>query len=185
MIANSYPFIKLDYTLPPEQLVIDLINNDNGTNFIPGQILFSTPKLIYNARHNTSVIVTASKDSYWTGTTKLHYNRIDIKDVTTGKSKVFKITTENNLSDLIPAIDARFKLKLTDADYIYVPLPLANDPEGLFVELEAAPTSLIFIERLTLKIDRLGQALLSVILKNFKLNGLIYTKPLLPILIDY
>ena len=187
MIANSYPFVKLNYTLPPEQLVIDLINNDNGTQFKVGQIIFGIPRLVYNCRHNTSVKVTASKESYWSGSTILHYNRIDIDDVAHGKSKEFEITTETKLSDLMPAINSRYHLKLNDTDYIDVPLPLfRNIPNEEYpVILEVSDVSLVFIEKLILKVSKAGQLILSIVLKNTILDGLIYTKPQLHPLIDY
>ena len=191
MIINSYPFVKLDYTLPPEQLVVNLINNDNGTEFTPNMLVFGIPVLLYKGKHNSKVKVSAAAKSRFTGSTFLTYNRVDLEDVAIGKSTLFDVDarTQKKISDLIPAIDARYSLKLTPADYVDGPLPAITDEVvgQETVELVAANTSLIFINKLILQIELAGQIMLIKIIKNIYLSGLKYIEPVLPALIadDY
>jgi hypothetical protein len=189
MIVNSKPLVKIDYKRPPAELVIDLINKDNGTKFTTEQITFGIPKLTLNGRHNTEVIVKATARSYFTGQTKLKYNRVDIADIPGDRSTVFEINTsiETQLSDLIPAIDARYDLALTPEDYVNIPLPAigAGVNEQDVVILKAALTSLVFINELNLQITRAGQVLLSTVINHPMLIGLFYNKPALHALIDY
>ena len=187
MIINSRPIVSIDYTKPPEELVVALINKDNGTQFTTKQISFGIPNLTVSGKHNTEVIVAATKDSHFTGKVKLKYNRVDINDIPNDQSTLFLVTTETTLADLIPAIDARFNLNLTPADYINITLPaIGNRPsekEPFF--LEAADTSLVFINKVLLEIERAGQLLLSAVFNNLVLTGLVYNKPVLNSLIDY
>jgi len=186
MEVNSRPLVSIDYKKPPEELVVELINKDNGTKFTTTQISFGIPKSI-RGKHNSELVVQATKGSYFTGKVKLKYNRIDIEDIPNRQSRLFLVNGETTLADLIPAIDARFNLNLTPADYINIILPTTgngpNEKEHFF--LEAAETSLVFINKVRLEIERAGQVILSTVLKNLVLSGLVYTKPVLNSLIDY
>jgi hypothetical protein len=182
-VVNSIPFYPVDLTKTPEQLVVDLINTDNGTSFNPGQLVFGAPTLNpVNSRRNSKVRITAADKSYFTGSTIINYNRIDFDAITYGKSRVFQINTatQTKISDLIPAIDERFSLRLTPNDYIDGPIPvignLPNEEDAL--DLVAAPQSLVFINKLTLQVERLGGLLLSSMFNSRILNGLNYTVPL-------
>lgn len=187
MYINSIPFTKIDYTLSPEQLVINLINNDNGTTFKLKELIFGIPVLTENTKHNSKVLVSAAKDSYFTGQTTLRYNRVDISSLAIGKSIVFGIEDEVRLSDIIAAINTRFNIALTPVDYIDALLPeIGVEPNERYdIDLVMADTSLVFINKLTLKVEVANQILLSVVLFNPVLNGLVYTKPPLHALIDY
>ena len=77
---------------------------------------------------------------------------IDIEDIPHRQSRLFLVNGETTLADLIPAIDARFNLNLTPADYINIVLPTTgngpHEKEHFF--LEAAETSLVFINKVRL-----------------------------------
>jgi hypothetical protein len=173
---NDVPLVPLDFTKAPEQLVIDMINNDNGTTLTTDQLTFGIPELS-NGKHNSTVLVKAIENSKLKGSALIHYNRVDIGEIPNGRSTTFPVTTEVNLSDLVPAIDTAYNLRLTPADYINTALPsFSNIPnEELTVDLVAANTSLIFINKLTLTVKH--QVLLSNILNKLILNGLNYIAP--------
>jgi hypothetical protein len=186
MVINSTPFVHLDYTKKPEDLVTELINVDNGTSLSSNQIVFGIPELS-EGTHNSKVVVSAAEDSYFTGSVQLSYNRVDIGDIPNGRSTVFLTTTEQYISDLIAAIDERYNLKLTPLDYVNALLPtIGNVPnEEDSFDLVAANTSLVFINKLTLQIERAGGLLLSNVLRNILLNGLVYNPPVLHDLLVY
>ena len=187
MIINSIPITKIDLTIPPEQLVVNLINNDNGTTFSSDQLKFDVPILTPKNKHNSKVKVSATPTSRFTGSTYLNYNRIDFNEVAVHKEKKFEITqTQLKISDLITEIDARFNLKLTSADYIDGPLPqVINNNEGVDeFYIHAANESLVYINKLKIYISIIGQILLSKVLKKTILNGLHYNEPVLHALIS-
>jgi hypothetical protein len=151
---NDVPLVPLDFTKAPEQLVIDMINNDNGTTLTTDQLTFGIPELS-NGKHNSKVLVRATENSKLKGSALIQYNRIDIGKIPNGRSTIFPVTTEIKLSDLVPVINIAYDLRLTPADYIDIALPsFSNIPnEKLTVDLVAANTSLIFINKLTLTVE--------------------------------
>ena len=177
MALNTIPMVPLDLTKPPDQLIIDLINKDNGTDLKIGELTFGVPVLAsLNSKHNSKVKATATTKSFYSGSVNLHYNRIDISKVIKNLSTRFDITTEQTISDLITAIDARYSLKLTPNDYVDGPLPgfSGTDPNELEnFELVANPLSLVYINKLLLSVDR-SSVILGTILIHLYLDGLTY-----------
>lgn len=185
MALNSIPVVAIDLTKPPEELVIDLINHDNGTQLTSAQLSFGIPELSNNI-HNTRILATAKPNSHLRGSVSISYNRIDIGAIPNGRSTTFPITTEQKVSDLVPAIDAAYSLKLTPNDYIDGPLPTLPHGTGQMgsVDLVASPNSLVFINKLSLSLDRPG-ILLSDIMTNLVLRGLNYISPTPPVYYGY
>lgn len=180
MAINSTPTLNLDYKKRPEQLVIDIINADNGTSLKESQLSFGIPE-ISNNKYNSRVIVSAKANTGLAGSAVVEYNRIDISKIPKGRSTLFQVQSELNVSDLVPAIDARYDLKLTPLDYIDGPLPALNHNSNgrENIDLIAASTSLVFINRLSLTLERPG-ILLSSVIQNVFLRGLNYVLPPFP-----
>jgi hypothetical protein len=177
MAINSTPTLPLDYTKKPEQLVIDIINADNGTNIKENQLSFGIPELSNNI-HNSRVVVSAKANSGLVGSTVVSYNRIDISKIPKDKPTVFHISSELDITDLVPIIDSRYSLKLTPADYVNTLLPVLDTLSGS-VDLVAADTSLVFINKLTLTLEKQGTTL-SAAINNVILRGLTYVLPQFP-----
>lgn len=170
--------IPIDLTKPPEQLVIELVNKDNGTSIKLGDLVFGIPELS-NGKHNSRVLATATPGSYYSGSVKINYNRVDISKVVKGRSTIFNLTDETKLSDLIPDIDERYELRLTPNDYLDSDLPIftgADVTEELSVNLVANPKSLVFINSLKLTLERSAIDLRTLI-TNLIMNGLTYLAP--------
>lgn len=144
-----------DFTKSPEQIIIDLVNYDNGVSLTAGMLTFGTPTALLG-EHNTQVIASATSCSRYMGSVRLVYNRVDLHTVPGNLSINFPAGTATRVSDLIPAINSAYKLNLTPADYIDGPLPerIGSCP---FVretfELVAAPGSLVFIGFVTLCLE--------------------------------
>lgn len=168
-----------DFTKLPAEIIIDLINFDNGTSLPPDGLTFGVPTVLSEGTHNTTVVATAVADSYYEGSVTLTYNRIDLNEVPGIRSKQFVMGTAVNISDLIPQINEAYQLNLQLADFIDGPLPTlplsGSNPEVAF-ELIAGPESLIFHNRVTLSAFRPNVALSSVITKTV-LSGLVYRQP--------
>ena len=178
MLDNSIPRIPLDYRKPAEQLVLEIINIENGIELTTKDISIDKPISTPTALRNTKVALIAKPGSKLKGTVLISYNRVAMSHIAKDKSTEFPITNETKISDLIPAIDSRYNTRLQPVDYIDGPLPninaLSNNSGS--IDLVAGPDSLVFIDKLSLSIHRTG-IMLNQVLSNFMLNGLTYSKP--------
>lgn len=165
----------------PEDIIVDLINFDNDTNLHPELLIFGKPKVI-ETKFNTSLVLTSVPDSHYVGSVTYKYDRIDIaripeiQGVTDLLSTKFEIGDATKISDLIPAINSKFRINLTPNDYIDAPLPgfESTDPSSSpFFGLVTSPDSLIYINQLLLSIIRDGNPLSGLILKTI-LDGINY-----------
>lgn len=162
-----------DYTKLPEQILLDLINNDNGTSFQMGQLLFSAPTVRANddgePAHNnrrTSIRVTAAEGTGYANYVDMKYNRIHFRDVFELNNLdnaiefpiaaiPFELTENTRLADLIPVINARYGLALQVSDFWDRALPVFNGPppyDNAYVRLEAKPESPVFVGGVRLRI---------------------------------
>ena len=167
-----------DFTQLPPQILIQLINFDNGTSLTPDAVTFGLPAVSGGVR-NTKLTVTAAPGSFYTGSVDILYNRVDLATVPGVRSTVFTVATATKISDLIPQINAAYQLNLQPEDFIDGPLPaftnnIPNEQKSF--DLIAGPNSLIYVGRATLSISR-GLIDLSTIITNLVLNGLTYVQP--------
>jgi len=138
-----------DFTKSPEEVVIDLINFDNGKNFTPATLrIVDVPLAIPKSPpifRNTEIVVTAPVAVKKRGQARLWYNRIDLNTVPANRSTVFETPTKiTKLSEVIPAVNERYRINLTPADYIDVPMTVL-DFEPVKVTIQTAPHSLVYI----------------------------------------
>lgn len=146
-----------DFTKPPEDVVIDLINFDNGTAFTKDTLLVvGAPVAIPKAPptfRNTTITVRPTASTKKFGTAQLWYNRIDLATVPGTRSVLFDVDkTATMLSDLVPLINERYHINLTPEDYINAPLPpLTSAPSP--VNIQAAPGSLVYIGVLNVNVE--------------------------------
>lgn len=167
-----------DFTKLPKQIIVDLINYDNDTALAPELLTFGNPTVITGI-NNTSLIVTAVPDIHYEGSVTLNYNRIDIGTIPGIRNTNLAIGTATRISDLIPAINAKYQINLTADDYIdeILPVFITNDVNEIQTfELYTNPNSLIFIRDITFNLVR-NRILLSSVIVNRFLNGLVYIQP--------
>lgn len=179
MAENPKLIVAWDLLRPPEEIIVDLINNDNGTSLLPGELTYGIPTAITARRHNTTVVVIATPGSTLTGSTKLTYNRINLADVPGDLPTHFEVDDAQSIADLIPAIDAAYGIALTPNDYVDGPLPIATDTvpnEQLSFDLVANVKSLIYYNRLTLQMPR-REIALSRVIPNVRISALRYAAP--------
>lgn len=157
-----------DFTKPPEDVVIDLINFDNGTAFTPSTLLVVNDPLAVPkappAFRNTEILVrpTAATKKY--GAARLWYNRILLSDVPRTRSIIFAAPTRATMiSDVIPLINERYGINLTSKDYINASLPPVADG-GRLIAIQAAPNSLVYIGQLDVMVT--GDGYLGVPMEN-------------------
>ena len=175
-----------DYTQLPAQCLVSLINDANGTTITPAQITFGPPTPINGLRNTEIVVTSVPAASVPAGTTPLPpgsvavtYNRLNLNAIPGVRNTSFSNSSATNISDLLPQINAAYKINLTAADIIDAPLPIftSNIPnETIGFVLVAAPGSLVFIGAVELTLINTSVQLSSII-TNTVLNGFIYIQP--------
>lgn len=151
-----------DFTKPPEEVVIDLINYDNGKNFAPGMLFFDAPVKIPKSPpvyRNTQLRITATVLNRLKGSATVYYNRIDLADVPGLRGVHFEVPNDTvKLSDMISLVNARYGVNLTGADYVDGVIANLSD-DFTEVDLVAKDASLVFIGKVTLIVRHRSNAI--------------------------
>lgn len=164
--------MNIDFSMTPQQIVVTMINNDNGSSLSPDSLLFGIPQVVdigvvTTKHYNTSLLLTGKPGSRYAGSERtVYYNRINLSIINAVHNVVFTPTNLNNISDLLPAINAEYKIDITKEDIIDAPLPLFTGTDPMLqlpVVLVAAPESLLFIGTTTFMVDRPGITLADII----------------------
>lgn len=186
-----------DLTKLPLEILVDLINETNGTALTVDDIDFGQPFLQLNGSRNTGITITAKPDSLeYSGYRDITYDRINLGAIPGNRIRDFARGNAVTSKDLIPTINAAYQLNLRPEDYFDEILPTFGTEPGEThpFKLRAKPASLIYtgeleitmyanVENLNLAIDTAGlygfvaQSLNSVIpgdggLQGFSTNSL-------------
>lgn len=169
-----------DLTKAPKDIIIGLINADNGTNIPVGLLELGLPSVFVGAR-NTEITLTAGAGSGYSGSVDFTYNRLhlqtDVLDAS-GKTAVFPLGDSVTKADFILELNELLNINLTPDDFEDGPLPdFTGEPnETHSVQLVAKTDSLIYIGSLTFDVK--GEDVpLSSVLTVTQLNGLTYEPP--------
>jgi hypothetical protein len=174
-------FLHSDFTKAPTEIVIDLINYDNGTALRYDELEFGLPEAITGG-HNTTVEVTAVEGvSSYSGSVQITYNRVDLATVPGVRSRGMLVPPEGatTISDIVDQINTRYAINLTPDDYFDDPLPdVWSHPadEQVPFTLRAKPESLIWIGQVDLTVYH-EPVRLSDVIKKVVLSGLVYVQP--------
>lgn len=146
----------MDLSKSPQQIIVDKINEENGTKLTVHQLLFGIPKQI-DGDHNTVVKVTAKPFTGIVGTVELRYNRIDLGSIINPgtvnivlRQSDVNIPVSNEyikLSDIVGLINDQFGINITHLDYIDMGIvkPDVSKKETVaFNRIYAAEESLIY-----------------------------------------
>ncbi len=132
-------------TKPGRELVIDLINHDNGLEFTPADLLLAAPApTAEGASRNTSVVVTGTGTTRYVGPQTVTYNRIDLAEYLGRWISSIEIIDGGGFADVLDAINAAFDLSLTLVDIQPDTIP-PGDVWPKTVTIAAQPGSYIFI----------------------------------------
>jgi len=147
--------LYLDFTKPPAEIIVELINYCNGTSLTSDMLTYGLPAVI-TGNHNTVVIASSTSTSPYEGDLEVTYNRIDLGEYFADLDK-FLVAEDGAryVSDIIPQINATYKLNLTRDDYLDAPLPdssQTDSSQGASFVLKANPRSLIFIGQVALRV---------------------------------
>lgn len=120
-----------DLTKPKYEVLIELINADNDTNYSVDDLMFDHPVMTGDADRNTSISITGVNPPYVVGDVTVRYNRPDIQSLPGASRLAFFIGGKERYSDFIEMINAILGTCLEEGDYVDEPLPsFAGAPRG-------------------------------------------------------
>jgi hypothetical protein len=154
-----------DFKKDSESIVLDLINEQNGTAFSASQVALGEP--VAGEGKATTMLVSAKVGSGYRGTYSFQYNRVDLVDVPTLADGTTHEADIEKFSDVVTFLNDKFGLNLSAADLTVDGVDLANDDpiyEGTFDEvkqfaLAAKPKSLVWLGTTNLALTPVRQDL--------------------------
>lgn len=169
--AEKGIFTMSSLAKPSLQLVIDLINADNGTSFAYNELVLSPPteNAITNNNRNTLTNVTSSDAFQFSGSENVYYNRLDFGILFQGLTITLGGQGCGDISGLLPELNATYGLGLTMADLVPQNFP-AVPVWPLSLTIAAGPNSYAYIGQFTVVVQntpaQLGDNLTDTILGN-------------------
>lgn len=141
---------SIDYTQPAKQILVDLLNQKNGTALRTQDVEFTTPVTRVEAALKTNTVITlsATEGSGYFGTREIFYSRLDIREILESKSLEVQPTTETMLSEFLPAINEAYGtfLKIEDIYDVAIPPYDPAHPNAIrTVSLVINPASYFYI----------------------------------------
>ncbi len=168
--------ILTDFTRPVDEIIVELINYDNGTTLPLNGLIYGEPFELADAPYNTMLVVTAKPTLRWMGSITIRYNRVNLEDILGARPKFYDDGQATLISHLIPALNEAYELNLQPIDYIDGPLPPLNPSNFLRVfTLVANPLSLIWTGEVDLQFDLHQRPSLEDILTVTNLSGFEYS----------
>lgn len=132
-----------DYSLPAEQRLLNLINQDNGGAGITlEQVIFGTPEVTTEFGRNTKIQVTGVPGSGLTGTRTFWYNRLNLDTLfaaVTEDDFVIRVDNPTNTWDLLDTILSTWDVNVSQDDVMQASF------SGTTATLTAKATSLAWI----------------------------------------
>lgn len=172
-----------DLTKAPKEIMLALINTDNGTTLTDALIDFGVPTAATGETpaRNTELTVTAKAGSGYSGSVVVTYNRLHLQnDVLTasGKDATFGLGDATKIADFVEELNTLLNIKLDPTDFEDGDLPvfegLPNEVKP--VQLVAKQDSLCYIGSLTFNV-KAEDIPLSSVLTITELDGLTYVPP--------
>jgi hypothetical protein len=164
--------MTIDLTKPENEILVDLINQSNGTTLTAAMLTFSSPQ-VQNGLVNTRILASAVPNMGATGEVYLTYHRKDIVDIVGSQNKTFTPNGETTVLGILPLINEEYEINLGVEDVIDASLPVFPEDETVttlpFV-FTIAPGSLIYHGTIQLRVRR-SDVNLSNIINNTELGG--------------
>jgi len=123
-----------DLTRSKEEILLDLINRDNGSNYQVGDFMFDPPTVNNRPDRNTSIVVTGTKPGQVFGTAPLTYNRPDISALPGQDKLAVWVERMSESKELIPMINRVLNINLGEGDFVNEVLPSFEGlPKGTLI----------------------------------------------------
>ncbi|MDH2154205.1 hypothetical protein [Stenotrophomonas sp. GD03657] len=138
--------MELDYSKPGPELMVDLINQANGTKFVVGDLTFSDVAAHSDVEHpaeNTKVTATGTGTTRFKGPKDLFYTRLDLQPSLGGRNVTFSVPADVTLPAVLDMMNERYKLGFGTEDLEWSRSGPVIDTEE--VDITAKPGSLTYI----------------------------------------
>ena len=130
--------VKINLNQPQEQCLIDLFNHHNagriGFDIRVEDVVFGTPvNAEASTGRNTTVSMRTNGSTKIKGSTKLHYNRLDMGQMPVPPNALMITLTSNHdtTQSLVPNLNAILGIQLKETDLVYEPIVTKQLPYGL------------------------------------------------------
>lgn len=126
--------IKPDFTQPAWTTLLAALNKANGTAFTSSQLVVGTPE-VWNVdgKFNTRVKVTARRSSGFSGHVLVFYPRWSIDMIVNVKKPGFDFTGKTRVWDMLPQVNTKFNLSLTQDEVMDGPVDAATQSFALVI----------------------------------------------------
>lgn len=135
-----------------KDLLLDLLNRDNGTSFTFNDVTFSAPQVIINPAtfRNTKVAISAKPGGQYVGSKVVDYHRIDIAQLLKPQYRRVIGVGVSISTDLVPILNTRFGLQLEPSDIVAEPIDTSSMP--VIYRLKFQPNCYSFIGEVDLEL---------------------------------
>jgi hypothetical protein len=143
-----------DYLRPPTDILVSLINADNGTILQAEDCLFGLPQPAVGAWHPRNTVIYVSLISRPTEhPVRLMYNRLAIQEaLPAGVVPDFTQDGAQYVSELMERINTRLALSLSEADYVDAAIEEGVTTEPVELEVQITQSSLLFTGPLRIRL---------------------------------
>lgn len=143
---------QANYKQTDEEILLGLINHDNGTEFTAAMVIFGEAVSAEDDSNElaTNLTLTAATGSGYRGSQTFLYNRVPLTALNDLDPGLVLTTDEATVYDLLPFLNEHFGLNMTNKDIVDGPLPeFLPDVETEF-QITAKADSKIFHGTVTL-----------------------------------
>lgn len=140
----------MDYTKPTKEILIDLINQKNGTALRVQDVEISEPRVFNDnvLKTNTAVTLSSATGSGYFGNRDIFYSRLDIREILESKPLEVQPIIETTLIEFLPAINEAYGTFLKAEDIYDVVIPPYDPlhPNAIrTISLVISPSSYFYI----------------------------------------
>jgi hypothetical protein len=158
-----------DFSKTPFQILLDLINEQHGTNLPETAVTFAAP--VADAatddapahRLGAKVTASATTGSGYKGSKEFNYHRVGLTFMEANEPDLVVETHEASVHALLPFLNTTFGINLTTDDIEDTPIPVQEPDVMTQIELVAKADSLVFAGKqaltFTLPLVELGSVL--------------------------
>lgn len=154
--------VKINFNQPQEKCLIDLFNHHNaariGFDIRTEDVIFGVPvRAEASTQRNTTVSMKTNGSTKIKGSTKLHYDRLDMGAMPVPENALMITLTSSHVSTqaLVPNLNAILGIQLKETDLIYDAIVAKQMPYGISEKtLTIAPECLVYHGSFKVKLIR-------------------------------
>lgn len=136
----------------PEQVLLDLINADNGKSLPLSAVTFGVPAEVTPDEIATTVVASATTGSGYKGSQTFTYNRVPLSFMNTNEPDLVIESEEASVHGLIPFLNTTFGIQLTADDIEDTPIEQQEPDVVKQLTITAKAGSLVWHGSVTLDI---------------------------------